>query len=110
MVLEYRKALTCCVSGVIGRVRWGSPAVSGSLANTYADAETGSAVGSPAASSSAPAPQAEISDFPNHTHNDLFYDETLTSCYLELMRGKTGKRGGDSADRQAGSAAEDSAL
>ena len=34
----------------------------------------------------------EIVDFPNHSHNDLFFDESQVPVYLKLMQQKTAKR------------------
>ena len=35
------------------------------------------------------AKNAEIVDFPNHSHNDLFFDQSQVPTYLKLMRQKT---------------------
>ena len=39
------------------------------------------------------APETEIIDFPNHAHNDLFYDGNLVPVYLDLMKKHTGEAG-----------------
>ena len=38
------------------------------------------------------AKDTEVIDFPNHSHNDLFFDETQVPIYLQLMRKKTEKQ------------------
>ena len=37
------------------------------------------------------AKNTEVIDFPNHSHNDLFYDESQVPVYLKLMLQKTEK-------------------
>ena len=35
------------------------------------------------------APNVEVIDFPNHSHNDLFFDETQVLIYLDIMKKHT---------------------